>query len=186
MQFRNQCPPIQLPNGKLANHPDFEAGGNGGILTGLVQKRLGSDRKPVWGGANSANPADSNSNIQIAMKNFIRSSNYDFQDWFRDSYRNKRVDALFLTLTPNPAAGANSYQINNQHFFPLDPFRFQGSSLQGPIWPLAPYETNCQSANCFASGIIGQGQAHKFSFCTEHHSYFNYTGTESFNFVGGK
>jgi fibro-slime domain-containing protein len=97
---------IQLPGTYRdfrSTHPDFES--FGGVDLGIVEARIGADRKPVY---DSSRP---HSTI---------SSRASFDQWYRDVAGVNLRQAVSLTLdsgiTPDPSV----YTFNDQSFFPLD------------------------------------------------------------------
>jgi len=127
-------------------HPDFNIRGGGGITYGMVNDRLDAEGRPVFSGAvvggSGALSADS------------------FQDWYRDSARNRPV-IDFLSL--GRVGATDSYTFSTTAFFPLDD---RGFDVAG-----SPTDETYD-------------QPHNYSFTTEVRTFFEYQGDEVLSFSG--
>jgi fibro-slime domain-containing protein len=89
-------------NVDVGGHPDFNFNPICGLQTGLVEQKLGSDRKPVL-----------SDNTKGCMH-----TRDDFDQWFRPT---SGVNQAFeYTVVAYWDAGKKSYVYNNNNFFPLD------------------------------------------------------------------
>jgi fibro-slime domain-containing protein len=85
-----------------------------------------------------------------------------FHDWYRDSSRNTPV-LDFLTLARTPATTSYSFDSGAAGFFPLDGRGWNAPGSPAPETYSAP---------------------HNYSFTTETHTWFVYSGTERLDFTG--
>ncbi len=105
----------------VGGHPDFEHYSGGGNPTpGLVQKDLGSDKKPVYTGLCEANPAAS-----CPYGQQTTSKSY-FDQWYRYAANVNKPYVVYLSLQPN----GNLLTFQSDLFFPLDNAGF-GNSGKG-------------------------------------------------------
>ncbi|HXK20482.1 MAG TPA: fibro-slime domain-containing protein, partial [Polyangiaceae bacterium] len=139
----------------MMGHPDFNAKIAGGDVTpNLVADALGMDQKPVY---------TSKCEIGNAMPAPIcpfaaqTTSQANFDQWYHDTpgINDPYLVSIFLAPQPN---GLFTFQ--SLHYFPVDG---------------AGFMDNAQADD---------GQQHNFSFTTELHTQFLYSGGETFNFQG--
>jgi fibro-slime domain-containing protein len=137
-------------------HPDFEAAYSGGAQTpGLVAADLGADRKPVYvAKCEAATVTGKTADCPYGPQ---QSGKMYFDQWYRTMDGvNMAYDISFVF---EPATGPNGGMVaefDSAHFFPLDGLGFG----------------------------MTPGQMHNFSFTTELHTKFFYSGGEQFTFTG--
>ena len=132
-------------------HPDFEPFLGQGE-SGIVEERLGMDGKPV----------------HVAMPRRLTTNNdpggqipNPFSLWYKDDPAFNQTLPQLLTFTP-VAGQMDSYQFNDQTFFPLDGMGF-GNYTVSPD---------------------RMGMIRNFHFTSEVRYYFEYRGGERLNFTG--
>jgi len=142
-------------------HPDFEHfEGNG--TTGLVDRTLGSDGKPVYTGACEA--ADPPRTACPDGQMTTSKTNYDQWYRFTDGVNKPHLVYFFFQTTP----GQSVITFDSQYFFPLDNGGWQAPGVPGADMPLRGNDH----------------EAHNFNFTTELHTKFKYGGGETFTFEG--
>jgi fibro-slime domain-containing protein len=136
-------------------HPDFEAAMYGNDVTpNLVASLLGADRKPVY---TSKCEMGHPGPRQICPFGPETTTQADFDEWYRDTPDVNEPYAVSLYLAPQPG-GLFTFQ--SLEYFPLDNSGFGNSA------------------------IGDDGKMHNFSFTTEVHTQFIYSGGETFQFQG--
>jgi fibro-slime domain-containing protein len=104
-------------------HPDFEHFSGDAPTLGLVQKALGTDRKPVYAGecdgTSSANPPCTYGQ-QLTTK-------ANFDQWYRYTQSVNMPYIVYLQFVPN----GNVYTFQSDNYFPLDNAGFGNT----PGWP---------------------------------------------------
>ena len=179
--LNNQPPPTTLVipilyrdmryNNTTSGTPDFENLNPGAVALGLVQDMLGADSKPVW----------KSNNGSLAANNPSLNGPDFFCAWYHDTCNNAAnpfAKKIFLDAINKPTTlalnqtspGANSYQMDNSAFFPVD-----GLGWNAPGSGIAPQLDN---------GV--DGNAHNFAFTSELHYPFTFqAGTNpKFDFTG--
>lgn len=138
-----------------SGHPDFEANISGGDVTqNLVSAMLGSDRKPIYASKCEIGAASPAPTCPFGPQT---TSQARFDQWYRDTPGINKPYTVSLYLAPQPG-GLFTFQ--SLHYFPVDGAGFMGSSL------------------------ADDKMMHNFSFTTEIHTQFLYTGGETFQFQG--
>jgi len=94
-----------------ADHPDMEA--YLGSLTGIVEDRIGADRKPVY-----AHPG----------MTAVTSGPAEFNEWYRDVDRVNLTFAVAIPLTEGPPG---NFVFDDPDFFPLDGMGWPGEERLG-------------------------------------------------------
>jgi fibro-slime domain-containing protein len=136
-------------------HPDFEAAMYGNDVTpNLVAAALGADQKPVYA---SKCEMGHPSPPPICPFGPETTTQANFNEWYRDTPGVNLPYAVYLYLAPQPG-GLFTFQ--SLEYFPLDDAGF-GNSAVGD-----------------------DGKRHNFSFTTEIHTQFIYSGKETFQFQG--
>jgi fibro-slime domain-containing protein len=151
----------EMPNG----HPNFGAGVSGGVVTGMVQALLGSDRKPVM--------------APSPPQNAFLTTAADFAQWYHDSPRGMLVpDTITLAQQPD---GTFVYDHSEKWsdvapvgwitppFFPLD----------GRGWATPPNGPETNLGDCDSDHV-----KHNYSFTSEVRYWFEYGGGETLQFIG--
>jgi fibro-slime domain-containing protein len=128
--------------------PDFEHFTGGGPTLGLVQKAIGTDRKPVYG----AECDDNGSPNPPCKYGQQMTTQANFDEWYRYTPNVNAPYLVYLQFVPN----GNVYTFQSTAFFPLDGAGFGNTP----------------------------GFNHNFSFTTELHLKFTYSGGETFSFTG--
>lgn len=136
-------------------HPDFEAAMYGNDVTpNLVAPTLGSDQKPVY---TSTCEMGHPSPPPVCPFGPETTTEANFNEWYRATPGVNLPYAVSLYLAPQPG-GLFTFQ--SLEYFPLDNAGF-GNSAVGD-----------------------DGKMHNFSFTTEIHTQFIYSGGETFQFQG--
>jgi fibro-slime domain-containing protein len=136
-------------------HPDFEAALAGdGVTPNLVASMLGADQKPVYA---SQCEVDNPSPPPICPFGAQTTTKANFDEWYRDTPGVNEPYEVSLYLAPQ-AGGLFTFQ--SLEYFPLDNAGFGNSALGD------------------------DGLMHNFSFTTEIHTQFAYSGGETFQFEG--
>ncbi|EGG21014.1 PA14 domain-containing protein [Cavenderia fasciculata] len=92
-------------------NPDFEIDSPNKVITGIVRKNLGQDRKPVYCCEDQPYPSKSQ---------FVVHNQTTFYSWFNDVENvNIPINVVF-TLTNNRTDNPNVYSYKNDQFFPID------------------------------------------------------------------
>jgi fibro-slime domain-containing protein len=128
--------------------PDFEHFTGAGPTLGLVQKAIGTDRKPVYG----AECDDNGSPNPPCRYGQQMTTQANFDEWYRYTPNVNAPYLVYLQFVPN----GNVYTFQSTAFFPLDGAGFGNTP----------------------------GFNHNFSFTTELHLKFTYSGGETFSFTG--
>jgi fibro-slime domain-containing protein len=102
-------PSYQLQDG---GHPDFEHFSGGARTPGLVQKAIGSDRKPVYGGECDDNGIP-NPPCYYGQQMTTKSN---FDEWYRYTPNVNDPYLIYLQFVPN----GNVFTFQSTAFFPLD------------------------------------------------------------------
>ncbi len=149
------------PNG----HPDFGAQVSG-VVPGMVQPTLASDRKPLM-----ASPPPANASLTTSA---------NFDDWYHDSPFGKLVrGTLTLVQQANGTFVYDHSQIwsntppaswTTPPYFPLDNLGW----AEPPDGPEIPYLASCDSDQL----------PHNYSFTSEVRYWFEYSGGEILQFIG--
>ena len=146
---------------EVGGHPDFQHfAGNG--TPGLVETTLGTDMKPVYTGiCEAANPPPA-----TCPDGQMTTGKANFDQWYRytDGVNKPYVLYLFFQAT----AGQSVITFDSQYFFPVDNAGWQAPGVAGG--------DTAQQGN--------DNKPHNFSFTTEVHTKFKYTGGETFKFTG--
>jgi fibro-slime domain-containing protein len=147
-------------------HPNFEPGVVTGVVTGMVQPTLGSDREPRM-----TAPPPANAGLTTAA---------DFDQWYHDSSLGKTVrDTLVLDLQPNGTYVYDHSEIwtagtpgmwTTPPFFPLD----DRGWAEPPNGPEIGTLQSCDSDRV----------NHNYSFTSEARYWFAYQGGETLDFIG--
>jgi fibro-slime domain-containing protein len=136
-------------------HPDFEASIYGNDVTpNLVAQTLGADQKPIYA---SMCEIGHPSPPPICPFGAETTTEANFNEWYRDTPGVNLPYAVSLYLAPQ-AGGLFTFQ--SLEYFPLD------------------------NAGFGDSAIGDDGKMHNFSFTTEVHTQFLYSGGETFQFQG--
>lgn len=136
-------------------HPDFEAAMSGNDVTpNLVAPTLGVDQKPLY---TSKCQMGHPSPPRVCPFGPETTTEANFNEWYRDIPGVNLPYAVYLYLAPQPG-GLFTFQ--SLEYFPLDNAGF-GNSAVGD-----------------------DGKMHNFSFTTEIHTQFVYSGGETFQFQG--
>jgi fibro-slime domain-containing protein len=93
-------------------HPDFERFGGAGATLGLVQKAIGVDRKPVYGGECDDNGFP-NPPCPFGQQ---MTTQANFDEWYRYTPGVNDPYLVYLQFVPN----GNVYTFESTNFFPLD------------------------------------------------------------------
>jgi fibro-slime domain-containing protein len=158
------------------SHPDFERADPGwGPLQGVVQIALGTDNKPVFkqvdGDHQISQDEAQKQAYTFTVNNWTNSENPmfagadAFQDWYRDSDRNRRYEKT-LTLKPLPGSEGTYYfeslEEPYQNFFALTP---QDGFGAGPddSWKNPNNQNFLFTTEIHLSFKYVQGQVFKFS-----------------------
>jgi fibro-slime domain-containing protein len=136
-------------------HPDFEAAIAGNDVTpNLVSTTLGMDKKPVYTSKCEIGQAMRGATCPYGAQT---TSQANFDQWYRDTPGVNKPYLVYIYLAPQPG-GLFTFQ--SLHYFPLDGAGFMGLAQ------------------------ADDGKMHNFSFTTEIHTQFLYTGGETFTFQG--
>lgn len=145
-------------------HPNFEvATPSGRVVKGIVQSKLGDDRKPVY-------------DDTVDTTRSMTTNADDFKSWYHDSpYSKVVVDTLTLA---RQAGGTFMYDHSGTYsggdwqtppFFPLD-----DRGWAAPNGPEVPYLGTCDQDK----------SKHNFGFTSEVRYWFEFQGGESLTFIG--
>ncbi len=139
----------------VGGNPDFEASFWGNTVTPkLVASLLGSDQKPVYASTCELGTAVTSVACPYGPETTTKTS---FDQWYRDTPDINEPFVISLYLAPQPD-GLFTFQ--SLHYFPLD------------------------DAGYGNHGMADDMMLHNFSFTTEIHTQFAYSGGETFQFQG--
>jgi fibro-slime domain-containing protein len=135
-------------------HPDFEFFSGSAQTTGLVAADLGTDRKPVYASQCELATVPKGSNTTACPYGPQTTTKANYDQWYRT------IDgvnmAYDISFIFEPSGNGATTTFDSAHFFPLDGLGFGNTP----------------------------NFAHNFSFTTELHTKFFYSGGEQFTFTG--
>jgi fibro-slime domain-containing protein len=136
-------------------HPDFQGPLYGNDITpNLVAPMLGSDQKPVY-----ASQCEEGHPMPAPTCPFQAetTTQANFDQWYRHTPGVNQPFLVYIYFAPQ---GNGRFLFDNPLFFPIDNIGFGNS------------------------GTADDGKQHNFSFTTELHTRFAYSGGEVFTFIG--
>jgi fibro-slime domain-containing protein len=141
----------------MGGNPDFEHFSGGAQTPGLVAADLGADRKPVYVPECELATVPQGSTTAACPYGPQQTTQANFDQWYRTMDGvNMAYDISFIFEPAINGTGGMVAEFDAENFFPLDGLGFGNTP----------------------------GQQHNFSFTTELHTMFFYSGGETFTFNG--
>jgi fibro-slime domain-containing protein len=141
----------------MGGNPDFETFSGSAQTPGLVAADLGADRKPVYASQCEEATVPKGTMTTACPYGPQTTTKANFDQWYRTMDGvNMAYDISFIFEPAVGPTGGMVAEFDASHFFPLDGLGFGNTP----------------------------GQQHNFSFTTELHTKFFYSGGEQFTFTG--